>query len=106
MRIIAMGSQALVEGFALLGFEIVADASQDDVEQVVAELLRKKEKALLFLESELACCDSGSLNRVRREGGRIVVTEVPPLHAPEDYHPPVEELVLRVLGPSALEEWP
>jgi len=34
------------------------------------------------------------------------VTEVPPLHAPEAYHPQVEELVLRVLGPSALEGQP
>jgi len=106
MRIIAMGSQALVEGFALLGFEIVPDTSAEDVERVVAELRHSKEKALLFLESDLACCDSPSLNLVRREGGRIVVTEVPPLHAPEDYHPQVEELVLRVLGPSALEGQP
>ena len=30
--------------------------------------------------------------------------EIPPLDAPESYRPPVEALVTRVLGPSALEE--
>jgi len=104
MRIIAMGSQALIEGFALLGCETHADASSEDVERILAELSRDKEKALIFLEHSLSRAGGPNLARVRKEGGHVVVSEVPPLHAPEDYKPPVEELVTRVLGPSALEE--
>jgi vacuolar-type H+-ATPase subunit F/Vma7 len=104
MRLIAMGSTALVEGFALLGFETRADATTEDVDGVLAELLRGNEKALLFLENSLVSSTSRYLERVRREGGRIVVTEIPRLDAPGDYRPPVEALVTRVLGASALEE--
>ncbi len=104
MRIIAMGSQALIEGFGLLGFETHTNAKPEDVERILTELLRTKEKALVFLEHGLARCGTACLERVRREGGQIVVTEVPPLHAPKDYRPPVEDLVTRVLGPSALED--
>ncbi len=99
-----MGSKVLIEGFALLGLETYADAAPEDVEEVLASLLRDKEKALVFLEHELGRCDSASLEWVRREGGRVVITEVPPLHAPGDYHPPVEDMIMRVLGPSALED--
>ncbi len=104
MRIIAMGGQALIEGFALLGCETYAEASPEDVERVLADLLRRKQKAMVFLEHSLNRVGGPNLERARSEGGEIVVSEVPPLHAPEDYHPPVEELVTRVLGPSALEE--
>ena len=103
MRLIAMGHAALAEGFALLGFETRVDATRDDVETVLAELIRTRERALVVLEHELARAETPNLERVRREGGRIVVTEIPPLHAPADYRPPVEDLVRRVLGPRVLE---
>ncbi len=101
-----MGGQALTEGFALLGFETHADATPEDVERMLSALLRNKEKALVFLEHSLSHGAGPQLARVRKEGGHIVVSEVPPLQAPKDYRPPVEELVRRVLGPSALEEKP
>ncbi len=40
---------------------------------------------------------------MREEGGRVVVAEIPPLHAPEDYHPQVEDVVRAILGAGALE---
>ena len=43
------------------------------------------------------------LNRLRNEGGRVVVTELPPLSAPHDYAPAVDDLVRAVLGPDALK---
>ncbi len=104
MRIIAMGGQALIDGFSLLGCETYADATSEDVENVLLELMRKKQKAILFLEHSISRTGGPHLERVRSEGGDIVISEIPPLHAPEDYHPPVEELVTRVLGPAALEE--
>ncbi|MCP4041548.1 MAG: hypothetical protein GY731_06250 [Gammaproteobacteria bacterium] len=104
MRMIAMGSRDLMDGFSLLGFDTYGDATPEQVEELLSSLLRGKEKALVFLEHELAHCNSPSLEHARREGGRIVLTEVPPLHSPDEYHPPVEELITRLLGPSALEE--
>ena len=102
-RLIAMGSAALMEGFALIGFETWPDAGPDQLEGILAELLRHRRQALIFLEPDLARSGGPLLHRVRTEGGRIVVTEVPPLQAPQAYHPEVETLVVSILGQAALE---
>ena len=104
MRMIAMGGDALTEGFALLGFESFTNPTPEAVEQVIGGLLRKGEKALVFLEDGIAPKDSKALAQVHREGGRIVIAEVPAVSAPQAYRARVEDLVLRVLGPSALAE--
>lgn len=106
MKNIAMGSAALTRGFALLGFETYPDATPELVEKVLEGLVDRREKALVLLEHQLARSHGPVLAQVRSEGGRIVVGEVPPLATPADYHPPVEDLVRRILGPSALEEQP
>ncbi len=103
---IALGSAPLTQGFELLGFEIYPDADAAEMERVLQELLRTGIKALVVVEHDLARQGGPSFRRVRAEGGRIVLTEIPPLHAPADYRPPVEELVRRVLGPNALEKSP
>lgn len=105
-RMIALGSAALTGGFNLIGFETVADASPQSLEQLLAELFTSRQKALVLVEEGLARSNGPWLRRVRNEGGRIVVVEVPPLQAPADYRPPVEALVESILGPSALEERP
>jgi len=99
-----MGSNALAEGFALLGFEIFPHATIDKVENVLSELLKNKENALVFLEDNLTRPPGTSLLRARRESARIIITEIPPLSAPDSYRPSVEELVARVLGTSVLEK--
>lgn len=103
MRLIFLGSAALAEGFALTGFEIFPNATVDTVEKVLVEVLKRKEKALIFVEDSLSRQPSPSFLRARNESDRIVITEIPPLHAPENYQPLVEELVGRVLGPAVLE---
>ncbi len=105
-RMIALGSAALTGGFNLIGFETIADATPQALEKLLAELFTTRQKALVVVEEELARSDGPWLKRVRNEGGRIVVVEVPPLQAPADYRPPVEDLVESILGPSALEERP
>lgn len=102
-RMIAMGGSALMEGFALIGFETWPNADVADVEHLFAELLSKQQQAIVLLEPDLSRSDCPSLNLARKKGGRIIVTEVPLLHAPGDYHPLVEDLVTEVLGPMALE---
>ncbi|MDZ7751312.1 MAG: V-type ATP synthase subunit F [Gammaproteobacteria bacterium] len=105
-RIIAMGSEALLEGFALLGVETVADPSPHEVEELLRGLAASDARALVFLEHQVAREAGQALEDIRREGGRIVISEIPPLEAPADYRPPVEDLVIRVLGASALEKRP
>ena len=105
-RLIALGNAALVEGFGLIGVETVRDATPEMLEELLQGLVKRQEKALLFLERHLARSGGPWLTRVRDEGGRIVITEIPPLHAPENYRPPVEDMVIAILGSQALESKP
>jgi vacuolar-type H+-ATPase subunit F/Vma7 len=100
---IALGAAALTEGFSLIGVETLPDATSGQLEALLAGLVQRQEKALVFLEERLARGGGPWLRRVREEGGRIVIAELPPLHAPGDYHPPVEDLVRALLGAQALE---
>ncbi len=102
-RLIMMGSAALTAGFSLIGFEIWPDASCEELEQLLIELQQRGDTALIFLEPKLANCDCGILQDIQKQGGRIVVTEIPPLDAPGNYRPQVEDLVISVLGKSALK---
>ena len=103
-RMIALGSEALTTGFSLIGFETVPDATPEQLETLLRELVRGNQTALLIIESDLARSEGKWLKRVREEGGRIVVAEVPPLQAPGSFRPRVEDLVKAILGASALDE--
>ncbi len=102
-RLIAMGSAPLMQGFSLIGAETYPDAGAAELERVLAELVRGDQKALIFLELDLARSDGFWLRRVRGEGGRIVITEIPSLARPDEYAPEVDRLVRRLLGEAALE---
>lgn len=103
-RLVALGHAPLMEGFRLIGVETHPEASHETVERVLADLVRGGARALVFLEHHLARGRGPWLERVRNEGGRIVVTEVPPLSAPDSYAPAVDGLMRAILGPDALEE--
>jgi vacuolar-type H+-ATPase subunit F/Vma7 len=103
-RLVALGQAPLMEGFRLIGVETHAEASHETVERVLEDLVRSGARALVFLEHHLAQGRGPWLERVRGEGGRIVVTEVPPLSAPGSYAPAVDGLMRAILGPGALEE--
>lgn len=105
-RLIAMGQAPLMEGFRLIGIETFADADAATVERVLADLVRNTEQALVFLEHDLARAGGRWLEYARNEGGRIVVTEIPPLALPETYAPAVDQLVRAILGGGALAEAP
>ncbi len=102
-RLVVLGSAGLAEGFALIGAEIYPDADPAKVDEVLGQLVKRGEDALVLLESHLAHAGGHWLNRLRNEGGRIVVTELPPLAAPHDYAPAVDGVVRAVLGPDALK---
>ncbi len=103
-RMIAMGSVALTQGFALVGFETWPGADPSTVARVLDELMDDNQRALVLLEPDLARCDCPQLRRARADSDRIVVVEVPPLDAPDSYHPLIEDLVTSVLGANALED--
>jgi len=102
-RLVVLGSAGLVEGFGLIGAELHPDADGARVESVLAELVASGQAALVLLESPLAQGNGPLLNQLRNSGGRIVVTELPPLHAPQDYAPAVDTVVRTVLGAEALK---
>jgi vacuolar-type H+-ATPase subunit F/Vma7 len=99
---VVLGSAGLSEGFSLIGAEVYPDADQAKVEEVLANLVAQGAEALVLLEGALAHGGGEWLTRLRNEGGRIVVTELPPLAAPQDYAPAVDAVVRMVLGPEAL----
>lgn len=100
-RLVVLGSGALTTGFALIGAEVHADASDATVEIVLEQLAREGEAALVLLETPLAHGTGYWLNRLRNEGGRIVITELPPLPSPHAYSPAVDDVVRAVLGAEA-----
>ena len=102
-RLVVLGSAGLAGGFSLIGAEVHADAGPATVEAVLEQLAKNGDEALVLLETHLAHGDGHWLNRLRNEGGRIVITELPPLPAPQDYAPAVDEVVRAVLGPDALK---
>ncbi|OGS83869.1 MAG: hypothetical protein A2061_08230 [Gallionellales bacterium GWA2_59_43] len=102
-RMIALGSAALMEGFALIGFETHADPAPEAVEALMRELISNQQSALVVIEQSLALHPGRHLQHAQREGGRIVITEIPEIHLSGDYHSRVESLVLGILGPAALE---
>ena len=102
-RLVVLGSAALTDGFSLIGAEAHPDADPAQVERVLEQLVKDGNPALVLLESALSREGGPWLDRLRNEGGRIVVTELPALPAPHDYAPAVDEVVLAVLGPEALK---
>ena len=105
-RMIALGSAALMEGFALIGFETYVDPAPDAIEKLMLELLRSQQAVLIVTEQSLARNPGRNLLRAQTEGGRIVITEIPEIHLSANYHSRVEHLVQSLLGPDSLETQP
>jgi vacuolar-type H+-ATPase subunit F/Vma7 len=104
MKIIAMGSAALMDGFALLGIETHVDASADSIEALLSGLARGRERALVFIQQDLMDADIPMIRQLRMQGGSILICEIPRLQAADDYRPEVDKLIARVLGSSVLEK--
>ena len=102
-RMIFMGDTALTDGFQLIGFETIADPSIEDMEQILRTLVEEKQNALVILDNRLADSDSEQLKRVRAEGGRIIVTKVPSLNDPDNFHFDVDDKVHTLLGETEPE---
>lgn len=103
MKIIAIGNSALMDGFALLGIDTYADATADEINAVLTQLVRERERALVYLQQDLISAEIPMIKQLRSKGGSILICEIPDLHTADDYQPEVEKLIGRVLGSSVLE---
>ena len=82
MRLIAVGGAALVQGFALLGAETYEDATGEDLERVLADVLRGRDQALIFVERGLAGRGRRNPPPGRRGGGSPTSRRIPPRTRP------------------------
>jgi vacuolar-type H+-ATPase subunit F/Vma7 len=103
-RLLFMGEAALTEGFRLIGFETFPDATEEQLEGVLTDLLSSRERAFLVLDASLSQCCSLRLRQVRSEGGRILVAMVPRLHEPERFRGMIDDQVRVLLGGADLDE--
>ena len=99
-RLIFMGEASLTEGFRLIGFEVWPDPTPEQLQNVLEELQSSQARAFLVIDQRLegACCPA--LESVRMEGGRILVTSVPPLNEPHRFHSSVDHQIQSLLGSS------
>ena len=104
MKIIAIGSSALMHGFALLGIETHADQDAQQINQCLLDLYRNRQRALVFIQQDLLQQDIPMMHRLRDRGGNILICVIPTLQQVDDYQPEVEKLITRVLGASVLEK--
>ncbi len=98
MRLLAIGSQALMDGFALLGIETYTDPDLKEIEKLLEGLSRNKERALIYMQQNLVEADLPILHKLRDEGGYILISEIPDILSAEGYEAQVDHLIKRVLG--------
>jgi vacuolar-type H+-ATPase subunit F/Vma7 len=81
-RLLFLGEASLADGFRLIGFETRPDPSPQEVDLLLRELCRNRQKAFVVVDDQLMRAGLPQLERVRNEGGRILVIAVPRLNAP------------------------
>jgi len=102
-RLIAMGERPLMEGFSLLGFETFPDADEHKLQQLLIQLIDSRQAALVLLQTHLARSNLQELERIRQQGGRIIITEIPPLNAAADFSSVFEQMLIKNMGKQVLE---
>jgi vacuolar-type H+-ATPase subunit F/Vma7 len=97
-RQLFLGDASLATGFRLAGFEVFPDADAAQLDQLLSELLATRSPAFVVIDQALAASESRRLEEVRREGGRILLTQVPPLTRPEQMHSAIDDRIQQLLG--------
>ena len=97
-RMLFLGSPALCEGFRLIGFEVLAQPSREQLQQLLGELVDAQRNAFVVIDQGVAEQHYSMLERIRSEGGRIVITGVPPLNDPECFHCALDDRINALLG--------
>jgi vacuolar-type H+-ATPase subunit F/Vma7 len=97
-----LGSDSLADGFRLIGFETYPSPSTDDVNRIFRDLQRTREKAFVIVDDAIMRAGATNLQRVRDEGGRIVVVSVPDLAAPARLSSEVADRLAAMFGSGNL----
>jgi len=97
-RQLFLGDSALASGFRLAGFEVYPGADATQLDELLDELQATRTPAFVVIDQELAECGSRRLEEVRREGGRILLSQVPPLTHPERMHSAIDDRIHQLLG--------
>jgi vacuolar-type H+-ATPase subunit F/Vma7 len=98
IRNIFVGSHALTDGFRLIGFETLTDPSTSSLDELLSQLLQERQRALLIIEQSVNRVGSKLLDQIRKEGGHIILSEVPSLHDPEAFHSELDEQLKKLTG--------
>ena len=101
-RMLFLGEESLADGFRLIGFETIADPLAEDVDQILKDLVRNREKAFVVVDDRVMGLEAPYLKRVRKEGGRIVVIAVPPLSSPTVLASEVADRLATLFGTNTL----
>ena len=97
-RQLFLGDASLATGFRLAGFEVFPDADAAQLDQLLEKLTASRTAAFIVIDQQLAESGSKRLEGVRREGGRILLTQVPALNQPEQMHSSVDDRIQQLLG--------
>lgn len=100
-RMLFLGDESLADGFRLIGFEAVANPAAEEVDRILRELVRNREKAFVVVDDRVMGLEVPNLKRARKEGGRIVVIAVPSLSAPTVLASEVAERLAALFGTGA-----
>lgn len=98
VRQIFIGGHALTDGFRLIGFETLTDPDLRQLDQLLDELQRQRQRTLLIIEQSVNRIGSKLLNQIRREGGNIVLSEVPSLQDPDDFQNELDAQLKKLTG--------
>ena len=98
VRKIFVGSHALTDGFRLIGFETFTEPSPGELDELLSGLLKEKQRALLIIEQSINRIGSKLLEQIRLEGGRIVLSEVPSLHDPDNFQSDLDQELKKLTG--------
>ncbi|MBK1695233.1 ATPase [Chromatium weissei] len=102
-RLLFFGEETLAAGFRLIGFETHSNSAPRDVDQLLRELQRSQAKAFVVVDEAVMAQDIPQLQRVLREGGRIVVIAVPALNAPPQLTSEVATRLAALFGAATLQ---
>lgn len=97
-RQVFLGDAALATGFRLAGFEVFPDADVAQLDALLEQLQADRTPAFVVIDQNLAESDSRRLQSVRLEGGRILLTQVPPLTSPDAMRSSVDDRIQQLLG--------
>jgi vacuolar-type H+-ATPase subunit F/Vma7 len=97
-RQLFLGDASLATGFRLAGFEVFPDADVAQMDELLESLIIARTHAFVVIDERLARSDSRRLKAVREEGGRILLTQVPPLARPDHISSSVDDRIRQLLG--------